>query len=284
MINLENYDEGDGNIGRMGRVKVHDHGIVNLIDVMGTDEDVEHAARISYGEGTRSVSKTRQLIRYLVRHKHTSPLEMCEVKFYLKLPIFIMRQLIRHRTANVNEYSGRYSIMSDDMYLPADDYINKQSEVNNQGRGEEIEYKGEVKFEYNRSYDGALHTYQNLLDLGVAREISRITLPVANYTECVWKIDLNNFFHFCKLRLDPHAQKEIRDYAEAMYFLVKPKFPLCCEAFEDYILNAVTFSQQEMNIIKDNLNGSWTMDKYGLSKRESKEFLEKLRSTNELTD
>lgn len=259
------------------RVKIHEYGVVELVDVMGTDEDVEHAARISYGEGTRSVSKTRQLLRYLMRHKHTSPFEMCEVKFYIKLPVFVMRQIVRHRTANLNEYSGRYSIMSDDMYLPEDSYISKQSKTNNQGRGEEIEQKGLVKFEFNRQYDNALQSYRNLLDLDVARELARTVLPVGNYTEVVWKIDLNNFFHFCKLRMDSHAQIEVRDYANAMYELVKPKFPISCEAFEDYILNSKTFSAKEMNIIKDNLNGSWVMSKYGLSERESKEFLEKLK-------
>jgi thymidylate synthase (FAD) len=256
--------------------KVHDHGVVNLIDVMGTDEDVEQAARISYGDGTRSVSKTRSLLRYLMRHKHTSPFEMCEVKFYLKLPIFVMRQIVRHRTANLNEYSGRYSVMSDDMYMPDDSYINKQSTKNNQGRGEEHESKGLVKFEFNRLYDNALQSYQNLLDLDIARELARSILPVGNYTEVIWKIDLNNFFHFCKLRLDSHAQIEVRDYAKAMYELVKPKFPCCCEAFEDYILNAKTFSAKEMEIIKDNLQGSWVMSKYGLSNREADEFLKKL--------
>lgn len=278
------YYEGNGEKGTMGRYELHEHGVVNLIDVMGDDSDVEHAARISYGEGTRSVSKTRHLIRYLMRHRHTSPFEMCEVKFFIKLPIFVMRQLVRHRTANLNEYSGRYSIMSEDMYVPPDEYIQEQSTVNNQGRGAEIEYKGEVKFEFNRQYDNALQAYQNLLDLNVARELSRTILPVGNYTEVIWKVDLHNFFNFCRLRMDSHAQVEIQDYAKAMYNLVKPYFPICCEAFEDYGLNAKTFSEKEMNIIRDNLDGSWVMAKYGLSERESKEFLEKLRSTDEVTN
>jgi thymidylate synthase (FAD) len=258
-------------------VKIHEFGFVRLLDVMGDDEEIESAARISYGKGTRKTSQTRNLIRYLMRHKHTSPFEMCEVKFHIKLPIFVMRQIVRHRTANLNEYSGRYSIMSNDFYVPHDNDIQKQSRHNNQGRGEDIEKKGLVKYEFNRQYDNASWAYKNLLDLDLARELARSVLPVGNYTEVIWKIDLHNFFGFCKLRMDKHAQKEVRDYAEVMYNLVKPKFPLCCESFEDYVLNAVSFSQKELRIIKDNLQGSWIMAKYGLSERESTEFLQKLK-------
>ena len=265
----------------LGMKTIHQLGFVKLLDVMGDDEEVENSARISYGEGTRKVNQTRNLIRYLMRHKHTSPFEMCEVKFHLKLPIFIMRQLVRHRTANLNEYSGRYSVMSDEFYLPEDDYLAKQSTTNNQGRGEVLENKGLLQFEFNRIYDGAAMAYQVLLEHDLSREVARALLPVANYTECIWKIDLHNFFHFVKLRADSHAQREIRDYADAMYELVKPNFPICCEAFEDYMRDAVTFSRKEMEVIKDNLNGSWTMSEYGLSERESKEFLEKLKSKGE---
>jgi len=256
-------------------MKVHDLGFVELLDVMGSDEEVENAARISYGKGTRKVSQTRNLIRYLIRHKHTSPFEMCEVKFHIKLPIFIMRQLVRHRTANLNEYSGRYSIMSDEFYLPEADYLQKQSTTNNQGREEAIPQKGLLQFEFNRMYDGAQMAYENLLNFELTKELARSVLPVANYTECIWKIDLHNFFHFVKLRADKHAQREIQDYANAMYELVKPKFPLCCEAFEDYDRDAVTFSRQEMNIIKDNLNNIVATDR--LIGREETEFLEKIK-------
>ena len=260
-------------------IKVHEHGFVKLIDFMGNDEEVENAARISYGEGTRKVSQTRNLIRYLMRHKHTSPFEMCEVKFHIKLPIFVMRQLVRHRTANLNEYSGRYSVMSDDFYFPKGENLKPQSTTNQQGReeGELGASTGELEFEIFRIFDGATNAYRNLLDWNLARELARIVIPVASYTEVIWKIDLRNFFHFYHLRGDSHAQDEIQDYANAMYELVKPKFPLCCEAFEDYVLNAKTFSEQEMAIIKDNLNGSWVMSKYGLSERESREFLDKLK-------
>ena len=262
----------------LGMKTIHQLGFVKLLDVMGDDEEVENSARISYGEGTRKVNQTRNLIRYLMRHKHTSPFEMCEVKFHLKLPIFIMRQLVRHRTANLNEYSGRYSVMSNEFYLPEGDYLAKQSTTNSQGRGEVLEQQGLLQFEFNRIYDGAQIAYENLLNFELTKELARAVLPVANYTECIWKIDLHNFFHFVKLRADKHAQREIQDYANAMYELVKPNFPICCEAFEDYMRDAVTFSKKEMEVIKDNLNGSWTMSDYGLSERESKEFLEKLKT------
>ena len=261
----------------LGMKTIHQLGFVKLLDVMGDDEEVENSARISYGEGTRKVNQTRNLIRYLMRHKHTSPFEMCEVKFHLKLPIFIMRQLVRHRTANLNEYSGRYSVMSNEFYLPEGDYLAKQSTTNSQGRGEVLEQQGLLQFEFNRIYDGASMAYQVLLEHDLSREVARALLPVANYTECIWKIDLHNFFHFVKLRSDSHAQREIRDYADAMYELVKPNFPLCCEAFEDYIQGATTFSKQEMEVIKDNMSGSWTMNDYNLSERESTEFLEKIK-------
>ena len=272
----------------LGMETIHQLGFVKLLDVMGDDEEVENSARISYGEGTRKVSETRNLIRYLMRHRHTSPFEMCEVKFHLKLPIFIMRQLVRHRMANLNEYSGRYSVMSDEFYLPEGDYLAKQSTTNNQGRGEPLTNKGSLQFEFNRIYDGASMAYQVLLEHELSRELARAVLPVANYTECIWKIDLHNFFHFIKLRSDSHAQREIRDYADAMYKLVKPNFPICCEAFEDYDQDAVTFSKQEMEIIKEHLNyvdnnHMWTeredlgVVEHSLSKREQKEFLEKLK-------
>tara|TARA_Y100000817_G_scaffold248920_1_gene201140 strand:- start:4273 stop:5076 length:804 start_codon:yes stop_codon:yes gene_type:complete len=258
--------------------EIHDLGFVKLLDTMGSDEEVENAARISYGEGTRKVSQTRNLIRYLMRHKHSSPFEMCEVKFHLKLPIFVMRQLVRHRTANLNEYSGRYSVMSNEYYLPQGDYLQKQSSTNNQGRDEVHPHTGKLLYEFNRIFDSSQIAYENLLEEGLARELSRVVLPVANYTECIWKIDLHNFFHFVKLRSDGHAQREIRDYSDAMYELVRPNFPLCCEAFEDYMRDAVTFSKHEMELIReaiwDGRGGLQESEKLG--KRETKEFLEKL--------
>jgi thymidylate synthase (FAD) len=274
----------------LGMKTIHQLGFVKLLDVMGDDEEVENSARISYGEGTRKVNQTRNLIRYLMRHKHTSPFEMCEVKFHLKLPIFIMRQLVRHRTANLNEYSGRYSVMSNEFYLPEGDYLAKQSTTNSQGRGEVLEQQGLLQFEFNRIYDGASMAYQVLLEEDLSRELARAVLPVANYTECIWKIDLHNFFHFVKLRSDSHAQREIRDYSDAMYELVKPNFPLCCEAFEDYVQGATIFSKQEMGVIRELLEYADTKAALAgmsvkdvgvleskLGKRESKEFLEKIK-------
>ncbi len=270
------------------KIEVHELGFVKLLDVMGNDEEVENAARISYGEGTRKVSQTRNLIRYLMRHKHTSPFEMCEVKFHIKLPIFVMRQLVRHRTANLNEYSGRYSIMSNEYYLPEADYLQKQSTTNHQGREEVHPHTGKLHYEFNRVFDNAHIAYENLLDEDIARELARVVLPVANYTECIWKIDLHNFFHVVHLRADSHAQREIQDYANAMYELIKPHFPLCCEAFEDYVVNARTFSSQEMTVIRELLEFTDTKAalagmsiKAGslereLGKRERTEFLEKL--------
>ena len=238
--------------------KLHEHGFVRLVDVMGDDNSVADAARVSYGEGTRSVSDNRNLIRYLVRHKHTSPLEMVELKFHLKLPIFVMRQMVRHRTASLNEYSGRYSIMTDDCYEPTADYIQPQSQFNNQGRD------GEMADGWREKYRTIIHdvthkclvAYKNLLGNGsishggLARELARTVLPVSNYTECYWKINLHNFFHFCRLRMDSHAQQEIQDYAKVMYEMVKPEVPICTEAFEDYSLNSISLSRMEKNVLE----------------------------------
>ena len=189
-----------------------------------------------------------------------------------------MRQLVRHRTASLNEYSGRYSVMSDDFYFPKGKNLNPQSTSNKQGREDgELGNPGEIEFEIFRILDGAKNAYHNLLDWDLSRELARIVLPVSNYTEVIWKIDLHNFFHFYHLRGDSHAQDEIQHFADAMWNLVEPRFPICCEAFTDYVLEAKTFSKKEMAIIKDNLNGSWVMSKYGLSERESREFLDKLK-------
>lgn len=231
--------------------KVHEYGFVRLLEVMGSDQTIEESARMSYGEGTRPVSQTRNLLRYLMRHKHTSPFEMAEVRFHLKLPIFVMRQLVRHRTANLNEYSGRYSVMSDEFYVPEDGYIQKQSRDNKQGRTEDLPQKGLIKYEFNRLFDNAQHAYNNLLSMELTRELSRAVLPVSNYTEVIWKSDLHNFFHMIKLRADSHAQQEIQDYANVMYELVKPHFPISSEAWEDYSRDAVTFSGPEMKFLME---------------------------------
>ena len=238
--------------------KLHEHGFVRFIDIMGSDGDIADAARVSYGKGTRSISDNRSLIRYLVRHKHTSPLEMVEVKFHLKLPIFVMRQLVRHRTASLNEYSGRYSIMSDDFYEPSEEYLKPQSQTNKQGRGGDLidSWKHSYKQTISHITYKCLVAYKTLIGNdtlshgGLARELARIVLPVSNYTECYWKMDLHNFFHFCQLRMDDHAQQEIQDYARCMYEMVKPEVPIVSEAFEDYIYNSINLSRMELNALK----------------------------------
>ena len=260
-------------------ISVLDHGFVKLVDIMGTDQDIEDAARISYGEGTRKLNETKGLLRYLVRHNHTSPLEMGEIKFHLKLPIFVMRQLVRHRTSSLNEYSARYSEMSSEFYVPEKEDMGTQSTTNRQGtdHGDLSAKAGLIQFEMNRASDTAWQSYQNIRNNGLSREQARTVLTVANYTECFWKCNLRNFLHFCMLRRKPNAQMEIRVYADAMYNMIKDKFPIICDAWEDYVYNAVSFSPQEMRIIKDNLNGSWVMSKYGLTDREATEFLDKLK-------
>ena len=238
--------------------EIHKHGFVRLIDVMGDDSSIADAARVSYGEGTRSVSDNRNLIRYLVRHKPTSPLEMVQVKFHLKLPIFVMRQLVRHRTAAINEYSGRYSIMTDDCYQPSENYIQPQSQFNNQGRDGEMSdgWKTKYKETIRDITHNAVIAYKNLIGNGsvshggLARELARTVLPVSNYTECYWKVNLHNFFHFCKLRMDSHAQQEIQDYAKVMFEMVKPKVPIATEAFEDYSLNSTSLSRMEKDVLE----------------------------------
>jgi len=264
--------------------KIHEHGFVRFIDIMGDDNCIADAARVSYGKGTRTASDNRALIRYLVRHKHTSPLEMVSVKFHLKLPIFIMRQLVRHRTASLNEYSGRYSLMSDDCYVPEVDYIQPQSKINNQGRGGDLTEIWSQK--YLQTIRGAvtksLIAYKFLVGNetvshgGLTRELARTVLPVSNYTECYWKIDLHNFFHFCRLRMDSHAQQEIQDYAKVMYEMVKPLVPIASEAFEDYSLNSMSLSRMEWDVIKKNLKDLNEED-FDMSKREWKELSEKLK-------
>lgn len=271
-----------------------DHGFVGLVDSMGSDSAVVQAARVSYGAGTKQVNDDRNLIRYLMRHKHTTPFEMCEVKFHLKMPIFVMRQLVRHRTASINEYSARYSVMTDEFYIPELEQIQKQSTTNKQGR-EESEWffndKREVQHAFQRSFHNAYKEYTSLLgkeDNGLARELARSVLPVGGYTELYWKANLKNFLHMIKLRSDPHAQWEIQELANAMYNLVKDKFPQVCEAFEDYEQNAVTASKMEVdllqaliskdkwnNLLEDHRTEDAIASKFNMGKREIREFIDK---------
>ncbi|MGC4031806.1 MAG: FAD-dependent thymidylate synthase [Tepidisphaeraceae bacterium] len=240
-------------------VKVHDHGLVALVDVMPrlcpvgktADYAIVQAARVSYGEGTKQVNEDRGLIRYLARHRHTTPFEMVEFKFHQVMPIFIARQWIRHRTANVNEYSARYSIVKDRFYKPTPDYVRKQSTTNAQGRGDELEAATAEEFlAYLDKCEALYADYEKLTQAGVAREIARIGLPVNAYTEWYWKIDLHNLLHFLSLRMHPHAQQEIRDYATAMYDLIKPIVPIAAEAFVDYNLESMHLTRLEIEAMK----------------------------------
>jgi thymidylate synthase (FAD) len=267
------------------RIDCLDKGFVRLIDVMGDDAAIVQAARVSYGSGTKKVLEDRGLIRYLLRHAHTTPFEMVEFKFHVKLPIFVARQWIRHRTANVNEYSGRYSEMKDEFYTPNPNDIRPQSVLNKQGRSEETLPDGiaeQAAIAFKAGQDEAYAQYQEFLEQGIAREIARINLPVSNYTEWYWKIDLHNLFHFLRLRIDSHAQYEIRVFAEAIAELVKPFVPHAWEAFEDYVLNAHRMTAPELKVLKHLLESmefpsDETLAELGLKGREAVEFKDKMR-------
>ncbi|PWK61006.1 FAD-dependent thymidylate synthase [Roseicyclus mahoneyensis] len=258
---------------------VLDHGFVRVIDYMGDDSAIVQAARVSYGAGTKHVSNDEGLIRYLMRHWHSTPFEMCEVKFHVKLPVFVARQWIRHRTANVNEYSARYSILDREFYIPAPENLAAQSTVNNQGRGAVLE--GEeaarvlelLKSDAGRAYDN----YEAMLSQdgqqGLARELARMNLPANIYTQWYWKVDLHNLFHFLRLRADAHAQYEIRVYAELMCKLVADWVPLAYAAFADYRMGGVNLSAKGLEVIRRRLAGEdVTQETSGMSKGEWREF------------
>jgi thymidylate synthase (FAD) len=239
--------------------KVHKHGLVALIDVMPrlvpegktADSAIVQAARVSYGDGTNKITEDRSLIRYLLRNQHTSPFEMVEFKFHHVMPIFVARQWIRHRTASLNEYSARYSIVKDRFYRPVASSLRQQSKTNKQGGTEPLDDLTAAEFaQYLDATETHFKEYQQLLDKGVARELARIGLPQNLYTEWYWKIDLHNLLHFLKLRMDSHAQLEIREYAKTMFDMIKPIVPLTIEAFEDYQLEAVTLSRMEVDAVR----------------------------------
>ena len=243
---------------------------------MGSDNAIVQAARVSYGEGTKNVRNDRALIRYLMRHRHTSPFEMCDLKFHIKLPIFVMRQLVRHRTASINEYSGRYSVMSDDFYVPEFEYLKPQSQTNKQGRDGAfsdtiLSYITKIITDVTET---ARDKYKVLIGRDLTRELSRIILPVSNYTECYWKINLHNLFHFLKLRLDEHAQKEITDFADVIWSFTRSRFPIASEAFDDYIRGSITLSRMDVTALKDLLQDKFVNEAshYGMSKRELSDF------------
>jgi thymidylate synthase (FAD) len=235
---------------------VLDKGFVRLVDYLGGDERVVQAARVSYGAGTKSYREDAGLIDYLLRHQHTSPFEQVVFTFHVKLPIFVARQWIRHRTARVNEVSGRYSVMKDDFYLPEPGDVALQSDDNKQGRREEALEAGEaerVRGLLEQGQRAAYEAYRVLVDRGIARELARVNLPLSLYTEWYWQIDLHNLFHFLKLRLDSHAQKEIRLYARVLLDIARSVAPRCCESFERHILGAVHFSRDEFAELKRRL-------------------------------
>ncbi len=225
---------------------VLDHGFVRLVDYMGGDPRIVAAARVSYGAGTTTVRRDKILIDYLMSQMHTSPFEQVVMTFHAKMPIFVARQWIRHRTARVNEMSGRYSVMSDEFYLPEASQLRGQSKTDHQSRSEdEVPEKVQRRvLEILRRDQGSAYTsYQQMLDDGIARELARINLPLSLYTQWYWQIDLHNLFHFLKLRLDPHAQYEIRQYAQVMAKMAAAVAPMACEAFEEHVLHSVRLSR-----------------------------------------
>jgi thymidylate synthase (FAD) len=238
-------------------IKVLDKGFVRLVDYMGGDERIVQSARVSYGSGTKSYRQDRGLIHYLLRNWHTSPFEQVQLSFHTKMPIFVARQWVRHRTARLNEISGRYSIMKDEFYLPAPENVCLQSESNKQGRGETlpIDQALEIIRKMEDEQASVYANYTSMLDAGVARELARANLPLSLYTEWYWQIDLHNLFHFLRLRMDPHAQYEIRAFGEALAQCAKAVAPLAYEAFEEHHLGSVTFSRGECEALAATLAG-----------------------------
>jgi thymidylate synthase (FAD) len=272
-------------------IPVLDHGFIRVIDYMGDDSSIVQSARVSYGKGTKKVSTDEGLIKYLMRHRHSTPFEMCEIKYHVKLPIFIARQWIRHRTANVNEYSARYSILDKEFYLPAKDQLAAQSQTNRQGRGDVLQ--GEQAQEVlNILKEDATRTYKNYEKLlnerfdgtkidenktGLARELARMNLTLNTYTQWYWKTDLLNLLNFLFLRADNHAQYEIRVYADKMLDTVKRWVPITYQAFMDYRVGAAEISSKGLKIIKSMILGKkFSQEESGLSKREWNELMEKL--------
>jgi thymidylate synthase (FAD) len=263
---------------------VLDKGFVRLVDYLGGDERVIQSARVSYGEGTKSYREDAALIDYLLRNSHTSPFEQVVLTFHVKLPIFVARQWVRHRTARLNEISGRYSILKDDFYMPKAEDVALQSTDNRQGRSAEALGPALAKKIRSALADGqksAYAAYSSFVDEGIARELARINLPLSLYTEWYWQIDLHNLFHFLKLRLDAHAQKEIRLYAEVLLEIAKKVAPRCCDSFERHTLRGVRFSGEELAELKRRLDGK-SGESSGLSGKELERFEEKLKSGRQM--
>jgi len=270
-------------------IPILDHGFIRVVDYMGDDTSIVQAARVSYGKGTKKVSTDAGLIKYLMRHWHSTPFEMCEIKYHVKLPIFIARQWIRHRTANVNEYSARYSILDKEFYLPASEHLAAQSKNNRQGRGDVLEgenakqvldlLKSDAEKTYsnyetmlNEKYDG---TVIDESKTGLARELARMNLTLNTYTQWYWKTDLLNLMNFLRLRADDHAQYEIRTYADAMLETVKKWVPITYDAFMDYRVGGTEVSAKGKSIIQKLIKGEEVnIESSGLSKREWNELME----------
>ena len=259
---------------------VLDHGFVRVIDYMGDDAAICQAARVSYGKGTKSVQNDEGLIRYLMRHWHSTPFEMCEIKLHVKLPVFVARQWIRHRTANVNEYSARYSILDREFYIPAPEHIAAQSTINNQGRGETL--TGDeaarvleiLKADSARAYDNYEAMISDDGQQGLARELARMNLPANIYTQWYWKVDLHNLLHFLRLRADSHAQYEIRVYADEICKIVADWVPYAYAAFEDYRMGGATLSKTSLDVMRRMIKGEQvTQENSGMSKGEWREFM-----------
>ncbi|KJV97405.1 FAD-dependent thymidylate synthase [Orientia tsutsugamushi] len=271
-------------------IKVLDHGFIRVVDYMGDDFSVVQAARVSYGRGTKQLSQDRGLIRYLMRHRHTTPFEMCDIKFHIKLPIFVARQWIRHRTASINEYSARYSILAKEFYLPRNEDITPQSKSNKQGRSEEViseQWSMRVLEILKSDAERCYQHYEEMLNedseghivnpenIGIARELARINLPLNYYTEWYWKVNLHNLLHFLSLRGSKHAQYEIRAYAKKMIDIVKLWVPYSFEAFEDYVLHSALISKGGLAVVRKMIKGEKvSMEDSNLSKREWEELME----------
>lgn len=266
-------------------LKVHKYGFVRLVDYMGSDQSIVQAARVSYGEGTKSVREDRGLIRYLMRHEHTTPFEMVVLKFHIKAPIFVIRQWMRHRTASINEESARYSIMREEFHEPEWGEVGFQSKDNKQGRTSD-EVPAEIVEKFlsflKEDRDSAYAHYQEFLQSNVARELSRIVLPLSLYSQFYWQMNLHNLFHFLRLRMDPHAQKEIRDFADQVAVCAQAVAPIAWEAFEEYRLYGRSFSRTELALIQQLVAGEpMPDDAFDGSKSLRREFEEKLETSFE---
>lgn len=255
-----------------------DHGFVRLVDYMGGDERIVQSARVSYGGGTKQVRRDEILIDYLLRHRHTSPFEHVVLEFHCKMPLFVARQWIRHRTARVNEISGRYSIMKDEFYLPAPEQVQFQSQDNKQGRSRAevpAELREKVLEILAKDHGDTYASYKQMLDDGIARELARINLPLSMYTEWYWQMDLHNLLHFLSLRMDSHAQWEIRQYADQIAQITRAVAPMAYKSFENHILEGCRFSKEEIEAIRKLMNG----EENPLTGLKLKEFEEKMEYT-----